>query len=171
MADHQRRQEQLRTVHTEQQRLQHQMLETSANAKSDAAEAENKLLLAAIPEWEDPIVARKANGELSDYAIDVLGFTVEELTETIDHRAILMLRDSFTLHQLQAEGETAKGKKKKKKLKTLTPGGSSSRRKSKKGSKRKKLDSDQERLAKDGSREAAASIFEAVYFEGDDGAK
>ena len=167
MADHQRRQENLRAVHTEQQRLQHQMIETNAETMQEQATAENELLLAAIPEWSDSAVARKANEDLSDYAINTLGFTAEELAATIDHRAILMLRDSFALHQLQEDGETAVKKKKKKRVKPLKPGGSGSRRKSKKSSAEQKLVSDQERLNEDGDKDAAASILEQVFFAGD----
>jgi len=133
----------------------------------EQATAENELLLAAIPEWSDSAVARKANEDLSDYAINTLGFTAEELAATIDHRAILMLRDSFALHQLQEDGETAVKKKKKKRVKPLKPGGSGSRRKSKKSSAEQKLVSDQERLNEDGDKDAAASILEQVFFAGD----
>lgn len=167
MADHQRRQEQLRAVHTEQQRLQHEMTEAHEARKNELVAAEQELLLAAKPEWTDQKVAREDIAALTAFAEERFGYTAEDMANVIDHRALLMLQDAMTLHNMQESGKKVLKTKRKKSLKTLTPGGTGRTRKpkkTKKSSDETKIRDASERLDKEGSRDAAVELLSSAFF-------
>jgi len=166
MADHQRQQEQLRTIQTEQQRLHHEMSEAQEERKAEVIRREQALILEAIPEWSDQKVAAEQITALTAFAIERFGYTAEDMASVMDHRALLLLQDAMKLSELQESGKKVLKTKKKKSLKTLTPGGTGRTRKpkKKKSSDESKIRDASERLDKEGSRDAAVELLSSAFF-------
>lgn len=149
---YQRRQQALAAIRKEQEALQQLATLQQQSALQRRVEEERELLVAAIPEWVDKERAEKERSELVEYGRK-LGFTDEELDQIYDHRAVLLLRKAWLYDQAREKAEAAKTTKAKA-PKTAQPGGSQVR-----GSRVKDA---RERLAKTGSLEDAAAVFESL---------
>ena len=84
--------------------------------------AENKVLLAAIPAWEDKKTAKAEKTELVGFLMDEVGFSEEEVMASTDHRLILLARDAMAHRKSQAKADVAL-KKVRKAPKTIKAGG------------------------------------------------
>ena len=101
------KQKRLEAAQAEQQRIKDEELAEQQKQVKEFVEFGNQQLLEKVPEWKD---AEKANSEkiaIRDYAINVLGFTPQEMDQVYDYRILLGLRNSW-LHD-----KTIKATKKK----------------------------------------------------------
>lgn len=97
------RQEQATWVNTQKQALvEQQQAEERAEAEN-TLESERSKLLEAMPEWRDADKARAEKAKIVEYATERLGFTVEEISDIYDARAVLALRKAMMFDQLMSK--------------------------------------------------------------------
>lgn len=163
-ADYSRKQGQLQQIYAEQQKTQHEMIAAQNKRQAEMVAAEQEKLLSVVPEWRDPDVAREEVTDLVQFAMDSYGYTPEEIQQTYDHRAMLIMRDAKRYRDMKAGNKDVR-KNKRAKTKTLKPGSSATKKRP--NSKTKRVKKSAERLAQTGAKDAAASLFESVFFEED----
>ena len=87
--------EKLQAVNAEQQRLQQETMQSQQEQIRQMVEYGNQKLLEIIPEWQNPEVATQEKVAISEYAVNVLGYTPEEIQQVYDYRALLGLRSAW----------------------------------------------------------------------------
>lgn len=166
LADWQAFKKQRDEVEAEQGRVAKQQADDFQKKYESWRKSEVELLLAAVPEWIDQEVGKREAGEMAKYAVTI-GFSQEEVDHAVDHRVLLMLRKAMLYDKAQTVGA---GKVKPKvppkgAIKTVTPGGKKTPLKPKSDEQRAR-----ESLRKDGSMNAAASVFSHMLRRGPKGA-
>jgi chromosome segregation ATPase len=146
--------EKLNAVNAEQQRLQQEALVKQQQQLRQFVEYGNQKLLEIIPEWQNPEVASKEKLAISEYAVNTLGYTPEEIQQVYDYRALLGLRDAW-LNSKTVEA-TKKKPTQKAPARVARPG-TTNRPKSAAPVKKAK-----QRLAKSGKVQDAAKVFEQL---------
>ena len=146
--------EKLSAVAAEQQRLQQEALVKQQQQIAQFVEYGNQKLLEIIPEWQNPEVATKEKLAISEYAVNTLGYTPEEIQQVYDYRALLGLRNAW-LNSKTVEA-TKKKPTQKAPARVARPG-TTNRPKTTTPVKRAK-----QRLAKTGKTSDAAKVFEQL---------
>ena len=144
--------EKLSAVSAEQQRLQQEALVKQQTQIQQFVEYGNQKLLEIIPEWQNQEVALKEKAAISEYAVNTLGYTPEEIQRVYDYRALLGLRNAWL------NSKTVKATKKKPTQKAparVARPGTTTRKKTVAPAKRAK-----QVLAKTGKVQDAAKVFE-----------
>lgn len=148
------RQDKVRAVEAEQQRLAQVRQVEEAQARQARLQEEAAKLLEVIPEWKDAKKASEERGKLVE-AAKRAGFSEEELGGISDHRALVVLRKAALFDELmnrktQIKPNPTSGPK------LAKPGSATT-----KPSKRTEAQIARERLAKTGSMKDAAAAFDA----------
>jgi len=146
--------EKLNAVNAEQQRLQQEALIKQQQQIAQFVEYGNQKLLEIIPEWQNPEVATKEKLAISEYAVNTLGYTPEEIQQVYDYRALLGLRNAW-LNSKTVEA-TKKKPTQKAPARVARPG-TTNRPKTAAPVKKAK-----QRLAKTGKIQDAAKVFEQL---------
>ena len=146
--------EKLSAVSAEQQRLQQEALVKQQQQIAQFVEYGNQKLLEIIPEWQNQEVATKEKLAISEYAVNTLGYTPEEIQQVYDYRALLGLRNAW-LNSKTVEA-TKKKPTQKAPARVARPG-TTNRPKTTTPVKRAK-----QRLAKTGKTSDAAKVFEQL---------
>ncbi len=146
--------EKLSAVSAEQQRLQQEALVKQQTQIQQFVEYGNQKLLEIIPEWQNPEVAAKEKAAISEYAVNFLEYTPEEIQQVYDYRALLGLRNAW-LNSKTVEA-TKKKPTQKAPARVARPG-TTNRPKSAAPVKKAK-----QRLAKSGKVQDAAKVFEQL---------
>ena len=146
--------EKLNAVNAEQQRLQQEALVKQQQQIAQFVEYGNQKLLEIIPEWQNPEVATKEKLAISEYAVNTLGYTPEEIQQIYDYRALLGLRNAW-LNSKTVEA-TKKKPTQKAPARVARPG-TTNRPKTAAPVKKAK-----QRLAKTGKIQDAAKVFEQL---------
>jgi hypothetical protein len=146
--------EKLSAVSAEQQRLQQEALVKQQQQIQQFVEYGNQKLLEIIPEWQNQEVALKEKAAISEYAVNTLGYTPEEIQQVYDYRALLGLRNAW-LNSKTVEA-TKKKPTQKAPARVARPG-TTNRPKSAAPVKKAK-----QRLAKSGKVQDAAKVFEQL---------
>jgi len=146
--------EKLNAVNAEQQRLQQEALVKQQQQIAQFVEYGNQKLLEIIPEWQNPEVATKEKLAISEYAVNTLGYTPQEIQQVYDYRALLGLRNAW-LNSKTVEA-TKKKPTQKAPARVARPG-TTNRPKTTTPVKRAK-----QRLAKTGKTSDAAKVFEQL---------
>lgn len=146
--------EKLNAVNAEQQRLQQEALVKQQQQIAQFVEYGNQKLLEIIPEWQNPEVATKEKLAISEYAVNTLGYTPEEIQQVYDYRALLGLRNAW-LNSKTVEA-TKKKPTQKAPARVARPG-TTNRPKTTAPVKKAK-----QRLAKTGKIQDAAKVFEQL---------
>jgi hypothetical protein len=144
----------LSAVSAEQQRLQQEALVKQQTQIQQFVEYGNQKLLEIIPEWQNQEVASKEKAAISEYAVNTLGYTPEEIQQVYDYRALLGLRNAW-LNSKTVEA-TKKKPTQKAPARVARPG-TTNRPKSAAPVKKAK-----QRLAKSGKVQDAAKVFEQL---------
>ena len=144
--------EKFKAVQAEQQRLQKEQLTSQQAEIQKAVELGNQKLLEAVPEWKDADVALKEKQSIAKYAMDVLGYSQDEINQVYDYRALLGLRGAWLHHQT---GNAIKKKPVEKAPARVGKPGSANKPRSATPLKKAK-----QRLAKTGKLRDAAKVFE-----------
>ncbi len=142
-------------LHAEQQRLaQIQQIE-AASARAERLEHERSLVLNAIPEWKDAAVRKVEAQKIIEYGAS-LGFSAEELDHSLDSRSLQALRKAMKYDELMAKKPrpVVNGNA----PKPMRPGTAIPTTPTKTGD----LTRAKQRLAKKGSIENAADVFESL---------
>ncbi len=146
--------EKLSAVSAEQQRLQQEALVKQQTQIQQFVEYGNQKLLEIIPEWQNQEVALKEKAAISEYAVNFLEYTPEEIQQVYDYRALLGLRNAW-LNSKTVEA-TKKKPTQKAPARVARPG-TTNRPKSAAPVKKAK-----QRLAKSGKVQDAAKVFEQL---------
>jgi len=146
--------EKLNAVSAEQQRLQQEAFAQQQQQIAQFVEYGNQKLLEIIPEWQNPEVATKEKLAISEYAVNTLGYTPEEIQQVYDYRALLGLRNAW-LNSKTVEA-TKKKPTQKAPARVARPG-TTNRPKTTTPVKKAK-----QRLAKTGKTSDAAKVFEQL---------
>ena len=146
--------EKLSAVSAEQQRLQQEALVKQQQQIAQFVEYGNQKLLEIIPEWQNQEVATKEKLAISEYAVNTLGYTPEEIQQVYDYRALLGLRNAW-LNSKTVEA-TKKKPTQKAPARVARPG-TTNRPKTTTPVKKAK-----QRLAKTGKTSDAAKVFEQL---------
>ena len=146
--------EKLSAVSAEQQRLQQEALVKQQQQIQQFVEYGNQKLLEIIPEWQNQEVATKEKLAISEYAVNTLGYTPQEIQQVYDYRALLGLRNAW-LNSKTVEA-TKKKPTQKAPARVARPG-TTNRPKSAAPVKKAK-----QRLAKTGKIQDAAKVFEQL---------
>jgi len=146
--------EKLSAVSAEQQRLQQEAMVKQQQQIQQFVEYGNQKLLEIIPEWQNQEVALKEKAAISEYAVNTLGYTPEEIQQVYDYRALLGLRNAW-LNSKTVEA-TKKKPTQKAPARVARPG-TTNRPKSAAPVKKAK-----QRLAKSGKVQDAAKVFEQL---------
>lgn len=146
--------EKLNAVSAEQQRLQQEAFAQQQQQIAQFVEYGNQKLLEIIPEWQNQEVATKEKLAISEYAVNTLGYTPEEIQQVYDYRALLGLRNAW-LNSKTVEA-TKKKPTQKAPARVARPG-TTNRPKTAAPVKKAK-----QRLAKSGKVQDAAKVFEQL---------
>ena len=149
------RQEQAAWVQSQKQALvEKQQLEERAEAEK-TLEAERSKLIELLPEWRDAEKARTEKAKIVEYATDKLGFSVEEISDIYDARAVLALRKAMMFDELMSKRSQIRPTITQK-AKPMKAGAASAPRSAQVMASKNALS----RLAKSGSTRDAAAVFE-----------
>lgn len=118
-------------------------------------QAEKGKLMAAIPEWEKPEVAKAEKQKILDWGQKV-GFSEDELNTIIDHRALVVARKAMLYDELMGKKQQLRATPATK-VKTVAPGSSGT-----KPGKATDLTRSKQRLAQTGRVRDAAAVFEQL---------
>lgn len=154
MLQHQQWAEQKRAVTAETERLKGERAEIEARERDALVKAETAKLLKAMPEWENPEVAKAETAKLREYG-QAAGYTEEELDEVVDHRALKVLRDAMRYRELVAKSGKVKATVEQKRV--AKPGAASAP-----PSKAQDLTRAKQRLRQSGRVDDAASAIERM---------
>ena len=146
--------EKLQAVNAEQQRLQQETMQSQQEQIRQMVEYGNQKLLEIIPEWQNPEVATQEKVAISEYAVNVLGYTPEEIQQVYDYRALLGLRNAWLNSKTQ---QAVKKKPTQKAPARVARPGTTNRPKTATPVKKAK-----QRLAKSGKVQDAAKVFEQI---------
>lgn len=146
--------EKLSAVSAEQQRLQQEAFAQQQQQIAQFVEYGNQKLLEIIPEWQNQEVATKEKLAISEYAVNTLGYTPQEIEQVYDYRALLGLRNAW-LNSKTVEA-TKKKPTQKAPARVARPG-TTNRPKSAAPVKKAK-----QKLAKTGKIQDAAKVFEQL---------
>ena len=155
------KQDALEVVAKERQELAEKEAQDLFNAQQQRLQSEQEQLLERVPEWKEETQRTTDLRELAEYGMSI-GFTKEELANTVDHRAILALRKAMLYDKLHKGPAQVARKKARRAPVTLKPG--ASKQPTRKGSKAQRA---RMRLKKMGSIDAAAGAFLAAIEEGE----
>ncbi len=147
--------QQLASVQAEQQRTQQEAQAEQNKKLAEFVEYGNQQLLHEIPEWQNAEVATKEKAAISDYAVNVRGYTQQDINNVVDYRQLLILRDAWLNHKTQLATKK-KPTEKKAVARTARPGTSNAPKTS------APLKKARQTLAKTGKVQDAAKLFEQI---------
>lgn len=158
-ADFQYKQNQRQRVQVELEKTRQKIAEDNARQLREHVTKEQAALRKAFPEWSDDDAFTKAKSALFEYGINGAGFSEDDLTNVVEHKALVVLekarRYDALMAKQQREKKTVDAKIEKAKH-TPSPGAA--------GTGTTRVTSDltrqRQRFAKTGSREDAARLLE-----------
>ena len=149
------RQEQAAWVQAQKQALvEKQQTEERIEAEK-TLESERSKLLEALPEWRDADKARAEKAKIVSYATEKLGFSVDEISDIYDARAVVALRKAMLFDELMSKRDQMRPKIMQK-AKPMKAGAAQAPQSSKVVASKAALS----RLANSGSTRDAAAVFE-----------
>jgi hypothetical protein len=149
------RQEQMNWVQAQRAALQQKQAEEEQIEQSQTLEVERSKLLEVLPEWRDSDKARTEKAKIVEYATGKLGFTVEEISDIYDARAVVALRKAMLFDELMSKRDQMRPKIMQK-ARPMKAGATSTPQSSKVVASKAALS----RLANSGSHKDAAAVFE-----------
>ena len=149
------RQEQAAWVQAQKQALvEKQQTEERIEAEK-TLESERSKLLEVLPEWRDADKARAEKAKIVSYATEKLGFSVDEISDIYDARAVVALRKAMLFDELMSKRDQMRPKIMQK-AKPMKAGAAQAPQSSKVVASKAALS----RLANSGSTRDAAAVFE-----------
>jgi hypothetical protein len=149
------RQEQMNWVQAQRAALEQKQAEEEQIEQSKTLEAERSRLLEVLPEWRDAEKARTEKAKIVEYATGKLGFSVEEISDIYDARAVVALRKAMLFDELMSKRDQMRPKIMQK-ARPMKAGAASTPQSSKVVASKAALS----RLANSGSHKDAAAVFE-----------
>lgn len=149
------RQEQTNWLQAQRAALAEKQAQEEQIEQAQTLEAERGKLLEVLPEWRDADKARAEKAKIVSYATEKLGFSVEEISDIYDARAVVALRKAMMFDELMSKRDQMRPKIMQK-AKPMKAGAASSPQSSKVVASKAALS----RLANSGSHKDAAAVFE-----------
>jgi len=149
------RQEQTAWVQSQRAALMQKQQQEEQVQAEQTLEVERAKLFEALPEWRDVEKARAEKAKIVEYATGKLGFSVEEISDIYDARAVLALRKAMLFDELMSKRDQMRPKIIQK-AKPMRGGTASTPQSSKVVASKTALS----RLANSGSTRDAAAVFE-----------
>lgn len=149
------RQEQAAWVQSQRAALVQKQEQEERVEQAQTLEVERAKLFEALPEWRDADKARAEKAKIVSYATERLGFSVEEISDIYDARAVVALRKAMLFDELMSKRDQMRPKIMQK-AKPMKAGAASSPQSSKVVASKAALS----RLANSGSHKDAAAVFE-----------
>jgi len=149
------RQEQAAWVQSQRAALVQKQEQEEQVEQAQTLEVERAKLFEALPEWRDADKARAEKAKIVSYATERLGFSVEEISDIYDARAVVALRKAMLFDELMSKRDQMRPKIMQK-AKPMKAGAASSPQSSKVVASKAALS----RLANSGSHKDAAAVFE-----------
>jgi len=149
------RQEQAAWVQSQRAALVQKQEQEERVEQAQTLEVERAKLFEALPEWRDADKARAEKAKIVSYAAERLGFSVEEISDIYDARAVVALRKAMLFDELMSKRDQMRPKIMQK-AKPMKAGAASSPQSSKVVASKAALS----RLANSGSHKDAAAVFE-----------
>lgn len=149
------RQEQAAWVQSQRAALVQKQEQEEQIEQAQTLEVERAKLFEALPEWRDADKARAEKAKIVSYATERLGFSVEEISDIYDARAVVALRKAMLFDELMSKRDQMRPKIMQK-AKPMKAGAASSPQSSKVVASKAALS----RLANSGSHKDAAAVFE-----------
>ncbi len=149
------RQEQAAWVQSQKQALVEKQQQEERIEAEKTLESERSKLLEALPEWRDADKARAEKAKIVSYATEKLGFSVEEISDIYDARAVLALRKAMMFDEMMSKRDQLRPKIMQK-AKPMKAGAAQAPQSSKVVASKAALS----RLANSGSTRDAAAVFE-----------
>jgi hypothetical protein len=119
------RQKEISAVSAERARADQKVQADNLDARRNLVKQEGQKLVAAIPSWSDPEIAKTEQKAIAEYARS-LGFEDDDLNAVTDHRLVLLLRDGMNFRK--AEKSKPAIDKKIEKARVVAPGSPATRR-------------------------------------------
>lgn len=104
------------------QQVQQQQSEAQQRAIEAYVEQEMKTLSKVIPEFGDADKAPKFKAKLAQGGVDKYGYSMEEIAQITDHRAVRVLNDALKYHEIMAGKAKAEQKTRGAKKRVIKPG-------------------------------------------------
>ena len=143
-------------LHQQQYYMQQQQQAEDEKQMRTHLSEQHQTLIDAIPEWQDPAVMQAEKAQIRDYAVSTLGYSVKEISQVYDSRAVQALR-----HGMIASGLKTRGKIKLKSaapaIRALTPGSAPEQPRKQTSIHKAKI-----RLAKTGRMSDAEAVFKQL---------
>lgn len=136
----------------EEERLKKEQEEKFLEEQKTILEYSNKKILEVVPEWKNADKAQSEKASIKEYAVNVLGYTDQEIDMIIDYRALHGLREAWLNHKTK---KAVKKKPKEKVVSKVAKPGTVNTKKS-----RTRASIAKKRLAKSGKVQDAAKVFE-----------
>lgn len=149
------RQEQASWVQAQRAALVQKQEQEEQIEQAQTLEVERAKLFEALPDWRDPDKARAEKAKIVSYATEKLGFSVDEISDIYDARAVVALRKAMMFDELMSKRDQMRPKIMQK-AKPMKAGAASSPQSSKVVASKAALS----RLANSGSHKDAAAVFE-----------
>tara|TARA_R100001440_G_scaffold26757_1_gene43734 strand:+ start:6904 stop:7926 length:1023 start_codon:yes stop_codon:yes gene_type:complete len=138
----------------ENKRLQDEAIQKQQEQIQKYVEYGHQQLKERIPDWSDVEKSQKEKLAITNYAVNELGFTQDEINQVIDYRVLIGLRDGMLYRKQVA---ASKKKPTQKKASKVARPGTSNKPKTTTPVKKAKM-----RLAKSGKVQDAAKVFEQL---------
>lgn len=149
------RQEQAAWLESQRNALAQKQAAEEQLEQAKTLEAERGKLLEVLPDWRDPEKARAEKAKIVTYATEKLGFSVDEISDIYDARAVVALRKAMMFDELMSKRDQIRPKIMQK-ARPMKAGAASSPQSSKVTASKTALS----RLANSGSHRDAAAVFE-----------
>ena len=149
------RQEQAAWLESQRNALAQKQAAEEQLEQAKTLEAERGKLLEVLPDWRDPEKARAEKAKIVTYATEKLGFSVDEISDIYDARAVVALRKAMMFDELMSKRDQIRPKIMQK-ARPMKAGAASSPQASKVTASKTALS----RLANSGSHRDAAAVFE-----------
>lgn len=149
------RQEQAAWLESQRNALAQKQAAEEQLEQAKTLEAERGKLLEVLPDWRDPEKARAEKAKIVTYATERLGFSVDEISDIYDARAVVALRKAMMFDELMSKRDQIRPKIMQK-ARPMKAGAASSPQASKVTASKTALS----RLANSGSHRDAAAVFE-----------
>ena len=149
------RQEQAAWLESQRNALAQKQAAEEQLEQAKTLEAERGKLLEVLPDWRDPEKARAEKAKIVTYATEKLGFSVDEISDIYDARAVVALRKAMVFDELMSKRDQIRPKIMQK-ARPMKAGAASSPQASKVTASKTALS----RLANSGSHRDAAAVFE-----------
>lgn len=149
------KQEQAAWVQSQRAALMQKQQQEEQIQAEQTLEVERSKLLEALPEWRNAEKARAEKAKIVSYATERLGFSVEEISDIYDARAVVALRKAMLFDELMSKRDQMRPKIMQK-AKPMRAGVASTPQSSKVVASKSALS----KLANSGSTRDAAAVFE-----------